>query len=207
MVLCVCAVVTALVLLCQPLLQHKYRQMKNAPPYRGIHSALVLYSHGNNGYYPGLDSSGNLKFGDVETRLWTLLNDRYFEPEYLLLPGDGKTPWVPGEVFTSAHYSMALPMMAVPGGRRDEWRDTANTLAPIVSDRNMGSNPLDDAYSIYAGRGQKPLWWIAFNDNSVRSYDTHVFDTELAGKAFIDDNLFCADGPDDAWMIYSGTGE
>ncbi len=206
-VLAMIAFVAALVSLsntrCYP--DHR-RQPQAATQLRGIHSSLVLYAQDHNGCYPGLDAAGEVQFADVETRLQSLLNNHYFTEDYLILPDDDKTPLAPGGTLTSANYSMALPMIVLPGGRRAEWRETSNSQAPAVTDRNAGSDCRNDARSIHADPDGRWFWWVAFNDNHVEYRKSPRFDTELAGKAFKDDNLFCAEGPNDAWMIYAGSG-
>jgi len=71
---------------------------------RGIHQGFVTWAQsnktgGNDGYFPGLDASGNVipdgpltghsgNGTQPAARLWMMLEGNYFTPEYLLNPAD-----------------------------------------------------------------------------------------------------------------------
>jgi hypothetical protein len=187
------------------------RIMKNATQIRGITQGLVTYGGGNKEYYPGLNSKGEVIDVSVEHRFWVLLDNNSFTGDYIISPFETKTAWTTGQV-SSANYSYA--MLQVDGeagkklepGRGDEWRQTINTQAVVLSDRNTGT---DAGANIQSVQSPTPGSWIGAvgrNDGSASFESTHLLDTQYgkAGPVNIDDNLFEADGADDAYMIYTG---
>lgn len=189
------------------------RSMQNNTQSRGIHQALVMYAQGNGGYYPGLDPDGQIIDATIEYRFQQLLEGNYFTGEYVISLSETKTPWNTGPV-TSEHYSYAmLDIDAVPGGRFNEWRDTLNSQAPVLSDRNIGSDATANSQSVHTDTSVDWRGAVAYNDNSTAFETTHVLPTGFTvfdedGNASIlqhqADNLFVSDSPDDALMIHSG---
>lgn len=180
---------------------------------RGIHQSLVMYSQGNGGYYPGLDNKGNLIDATVEYRFQQLLDANYFTGEYAISPAENKSVWATGTV-TSEHYSYAMSDIdAGPGGRINEWKDTLNTQAVTLSDRNIGSDTDTNVESLHNNTPGDWFGAVAYNDNHVVFETTHILPTgytifDDAGEPSIlqhaADNLFASDSADDAMMIHSG---
>lgn len=212
--------IVALVLILLPVVtsprKRPRRQMPNNTQVRGIHQALVMYSQGNGAYYPGLDEKGGLIDATTEGRLQLLLEANYFTGEYMISPNETKTAWTTGKV-TSANYSYAMPDIdAGPGGRLREWRDTLNTEAVGLSDRNTGTDADANVQSIHMADPGEWRGSVAWNDNHVVFETTHILETrnglryeatdvERANKPINPaDNLFASDSPDDALMIHSG---
>ncbi len=128
------------------------RQMQNSTQVRGIHTGMVLFSQGNNTYFPGRSTTGQLVtvagYADpgvgigsgslVEARFQELLDDNYFTGAYVVSPAETKDPWTTG-IISSANLSYALSRIRSAGtgetGRRTEWRDTSNSEAVVIADR------------------------------------------------------------------------
>jgi hypothetical protein len=181
----------------------KLRPMPNSVNVRGIHMGMVLYAQGNNNWYPGIDAQGNLLDAAVETRLQILLEHQYFTADRLINPAERRPKWMAGPL-TSDHYSYALLSIAQPGGRRDEWRQTNNTEAVMLSDRAV-YDAADQLTSVNVTDAN--LGWrgsVGWNDNHVTFESRHVVTTRYTAVSNRNDDLFTAEGPDDAWMIHSG---
>ncbi|MEX2546131.1 MAG: hypothetical protein WD316_13470 [Phycisphaeraceae bacterium] len=176
------------------------RRMQNNTQLRSVHQGLVMYGGGNGAYYPGLDAEGEPVAIDVEDRLKLLLDGDYFSPDYLVNPQDAaRTPWESGP-FTSDHYSYAVLQVPEAGGRHDEWRETLNTNAIVLSDRNTGT--ADAPASVHDSEQWRG--GVVWNDNHVGFETTHRLDTAYGGFEHTDDHIFKADGDDDAYLIHSG---
>lgn len=213
------------------------RQMQSNTQIRGIHQSLVIYAQSNNTRFPGLsgsgavladtaDTTGNSGLGsDVQSRYWILLDGNYFTGEYAISPvesGD-KAEWTTGSVSTD-NYSFAMLTVlinatagAVPSSpRSQEWGETLNTEAVVISDRNTraGSGNAGDPWSIHTGDNEDWRGSVGFNDNHVVFSPTSVMDRTRYGNAEVieDDRLFASDPsfttvePDikDARMAYDG---
>ncbi|MFW6336123.1 MAG: hypothetical protein ACOC3G_03245 [Phycisphaeraceae bacterium] len=111
---------------------------------------------------------------------------------------------------------MSYAMLAInPGAtwvRNADWRDTSNPQAPVISDRNTGSNATGSVSSIWT-RTDSGKWegHVAFNDGQVLNRSDPVLDRTRYGSAdeVSDDNLFADDDSsdsDEAAMTYSGDG-
>ena len=127
------------------------RQMMNSTQLRGIQQGLVTYAQsnkkgGNDGYFPGLDSSGNVIPDGPETghsgdgtepaaRFMLLLKGNFFTPEYMINPYDSRAteyewPAVeddPAHPLTAVHYSYAMLGIA-------EARDVDDDTSAIGAD-------------------------------------------------------------------------
>lgn len=68
--------------------RQRVNQLKNATQLRGIHTSAIIYSQSNNGYLPGLDSSGDATDLSPEGRFQVLLDRGYFTGDLLLNPFD-----------------------------------------------------------------------------------------------------------------------
>jgi hypothetical protein len=182
------------------------RTVCGSNPVRGIHSALVLYSQDNNGYYPGLDSQGQIVNISVEYRFLKLLDANFFTGEYLISPQDKKIEWKRGPLMT-ANYSYALLDVDAPGQRATEWRDSGNAAAAIVSDRAI-DNGSGSIRSIHTRPKPAVDEWrgsIAWNDNHVSFESDQTVATKYGTAVMEQDDLFKASSGDDACMIYSGS--
>ncbi|MEX0885699.1 MAG: hypothetical protein WD009_04590 [Phycisphaeraceae bacterium] len=180
--------------------RQRSRHWPNTRELRGIHQAMVMYSGGNNGFYPGLDAGGEPIATDVEDRLTLLLDGDYFSPDYLVSSLEReRAPWESGP-FTSDHYSYAMLQLPEAGGRYDEWSETLSTNAIVLGDRNTGT--ADDPASVHDGEPWRGS--VVWNDNHVAFETTHIHDTAYGGFEHTDDHIFKADGDDDAYLIHSG---
>jgi len=189
---------------------HHGRPFDNHARLRGIHQNLIVYAHGNNGYYPGFDSSGQEVDLTVEARFQVLLDNQFLTAEYVISPQEMLTPWTPGTALTSDNYSYAMLQVAGSAARGEEWRDTINSHAPILTDRNIGPDAHANAQSIWAPAPGQWLGCVAWNDNHVTFEATHIMSETQYGSSpqWRNDNLFLNGdaGPagDDAYMIHSG---
>ncbi|MCC6680860.1 MAG: type II secretion system protein [Phycisphaeraceae bacterium] len=170
---------------------------------RGIHQSMVMYAQGNGGYYPGLDDQGNIVDVTVENRYQILLDNQFFTGEYMISPVESRLEWTTGTV-TSQNYSFAL-LKIDAGGRYDEWKETLNSTAAVISDRNTGSDTQTNVSSIHTDPGD----WrgtVTWNDNHTTFETTHKLSDTQYGSGPVNklDNLFEPAGDDDAYMIYSG---
>ncbi|MFG0249254.1 MAG: hypothetical protein ACF8OB_10235 [Phycisphaeraceae bacterium JB051] len=210
-----CLVVLVVVMISVALLMVmlKYQQRRRRPPHqssqlRGIHTALVLFSQGNNTYYPGFNTLGK-PVGDisVEGRFKVLLNDNYFTGEYIINPSETKTALTQmGIMPTTANYSYAMLSLAGESSpRMAEWRDTCNAEAVIVSDRAIANGKEGAIRSVNTNPSKDKTQWrgqVAFNDNHVTFEAAHDrLNTLYGDQSYENDNLFDTQG---ASLIYSG---
>ncbi|MEM7627029.1 MAG: hypothetical protein AAF333_15645 [Planctomycetota bacterium] len=196
------------------------RPMTNSIQLRGISQGLIVFAQdnkigGNDGYFPGLDSSGNVipdgpdtgYSGDGTepgTRFWILLEGNYFTPEYMINSADTRAieaEWaITGshyEPITAEHYSYAMLGIAealdmteegfAPGAdtRATEWKETLNTNAAVLSDRAIGTGR-SDISSVWTVAGSGD--WrgtVAKNDNSTAFETTAEFEDTRYGRAAV----------------------
>lgn len=188
------------------------RRMTNATQLRGIHQSLVTFAQtnktgGGDGWFPGCDPMGRVTDPTPAGRFKTLLDGDFFTPEYAVAPGDGdKRPWDPlrDDAFTVSHFSYALLEIDNDGGRHDEWKETLNTMAVVAGDRNTGEDTDDRVRSIWT---HEPGRWhgsVVHNDNHTALELSHVIDELQYGSspATRNDNLFDAEGDDDALLVH-----
>jgi prepilin-type N-terminal cleavage/methylation domain-containing protein len=191
------------------------RQMQNSTQVRGIHSGLVLFSQGNNTYYPAINTIGGLIASDsVEFRFQELLDDNYFTGEYIISPSETKTASTSTpKAITTDNYSYALLELDFgASNRRNEWRDTSNSEAAVISDRakknganataikSVHTNP--SVTTVNEWRGS-----VGFNDNHVTFEATHDnLNLQYGDDNRSNDNLFSDSSSSDALMIYAGSG-
>ena len=209
------------------------RQMSNNTQLRGIQQGFVTFAQsnkkgGNDGYFPGLDSSGKIaaapgtfnkgdaSYTDATSALpqgvvARMLNGNFFTPEYVINPADtGATEWTADSTkaveIVNDDYSYAmLDLGGITGttypanpndpGRAIEWKETLNTSALVISDKNNGN-------AATPGTGISSVWtelnsgdWrggVVRNDNSTSFETSPVFDQTKYGnnKANPTDNLF-----------------
>ena len=163
-----------------------------------------------------------------DAAIGVLQNDDYFTPEYTIAPGE-TDPTVTGDFDVLGNASdngsyavLDFAQDSATGGNLSilgqlEWRDTLTTTAVILSDRHYETGTDNSTDVGPQGTDTQPDSIWAVNDDtwqgSVLFNDNHVT-FEISHKEFLtkygevindeDDNLFVADGPDDALLIYSG---
>jgi len=179
---------------------------------RGIQQGMVIYAQSNKlpgnyeGFYPGLNPDGTHANIRVEDRFLELLNANAFTPEYIINPTDSrKTPYdmTAGGPLTTDHYSYAMLQVPTQGGRHDEWRETINTAAIVLADRNTGTAAQPE--SVWSGPANPWHGTTARNDNSTFFESTHILDGLRYGSIDSDqDHLFEPTSDDDAYLIYNG---
>lgn len=192
------------------------RQMQNSTQVRGIHSALVLFSQGNNTYYPGINTIGGVltnatilttypvasnpvqgaETGEgVSFRFRELVEDNYFTGEYMISPSETKTTWAgSGNDVTKKNFSYALIDLTEAGQRRNEWRDTSNSEAVVLGDRAK-LNGTGKVKSVHTNPSSTTVneWRgsVGFNDNHVTFEATHDgLATQFGDTSVVNDNLF-----------------
>jgi len=156
--------------------------------------------------------SGSTGLGDtVERRYLILLLGDYFTPEYAISPSEtaNQTPYVEAAsgnptqlVYNTGtgvkNYSYAFLSFENDGGtaptgvsvatgpRAAEWKQTLNTQAIVVSDRNIGSS--NTSTTIQSIHTDKPGEWsgsVLWNDNHVafENENSAKFETKYANGA------------------------
>ncbi|MEE9403903.1 MAG: hypothetical protein V3V20_03340 [Algisphaera sp.] len=152
-----------------PPLSLNARKTRNLTQLRGIHQGFVTWGQGGKrsiyrNPFPGLSSRGMIivpngpatgHSGDGTqpgARFQMLLAGNYFTPDYMLNPADSASTelFIPPHPatfppVTSAHYSYALLALpaTTPNGRTEEWHETLNPNAIVLSDRAIGSGRAD----------------------------------------------------------------
>jgi prepilin-type N-terminal cleavage/methylation domain-containing protein len=197
------------------------RQMQNSTQVRGIQTGMVLFSQGNNTYYPGKTTKGAIVAAAaiyptgatgqnatadetgaaVGLRFRELLEDNYFTGEYAISPSETKTKWAgAGTEVVAANYSYAMLQITSTGKRDNEWRDTSNSEAVVLSDRAKDNTTAGDGSfikSVHTNPSAKGVneWRgsVGFNDNHVTFEATHNGLTTQYGDSTVNtDNLFGA---------------
>lgn len=202
------------------------RQMQNSTQVRGIHTGLVLFSQGNNTYYPGKNTIGtnvaalaiyadgeqqsvastNDTGAYVAFRFRELLEDNYFTGEYAISPSETKDVWAgSGNNLTADNFSYALLQITTSGNRDVEWRDTSNSEAVVISDRAIDNTDTGSGSikSVHTNPSSKDVdeWRgsVGFNDNHVTFEATHDgLNTQYGDSSITGDNLFAATDTDQA---------
>lgn len=170
---------------------------------RGIAQACETFAHENNGYYPGLDSSGNVvpalpasqkQYGaatptesDQSIVFAILLNKGFFTPDYAVSPSETDAsikPAPPVEsswTITQSNYSHALLRFAGLNdkGRRTAWEDVGDDKTPVVSDRSKAIDPALKTTSLHTfdESGDSAKWEgnVAWNDMHMTFETTGIF--------------------------------
>jgi len=159
----------------------------------------------------------------VQARFRELYDDNYFTGEYLISPSETKTQFGSGatgattsDPLTTAHYSYALLDIngQVTGAnkgleRKNEWRETSNSEAVVVSDRGI-DNTDGTLKSVHTNPASGTNEWrgsVGWNDNHVTFESDQSVDTQYGSETTTDDNLFDDAGgtadDDDAAMGYA----
>ena len=180
--------------------------------------------------------------GTVEARYWIMLNGDYFTPEYAISPAEVKsmteyeepTTGTTAIEFTLAgtkNYSYAFLKIAPTSGtnlapstvdaqRFAEWKQTLNTQAVVVSDRNVGTgtadNTLQSIHTDEAGQWSGSVLWndnhVAFENGGAKfetKYGTgplNDLDTAANNDQLFVGNDGTSDDSTNAAMVKAGTG-
>ena len=218
------------------------RQMANNTQLRGIQQGMNIYAQsnkkgGNDGYYPGLDASGDVARAEVagtgagadgygsaatgtpNNAVALMLNANSFTPEYVLNPADSQAVEVEPDTTvlytgTTQNYSYAFLDLGAAGAatttgpgdkqRSQEWKETLNTSAILLSDKNTGTGAAATANNISSVWTEENSGdWrggIVRGDNSTSFETSSRFEQTKYGTATANttDDLFVAAG--------SGTG-
>jgi len=213
------------------------RQMQNSTQLRGIHQQMAVFANQNKEKFPGLDSDGDLVTavvvddGDAiggegtdgefpAVRLAMLVDQKYFAGDYIISPLEDaeKDVWVPDDTaeVDSTNYSYALLDIDDNNtGRRQEWGDTFNSEAVVLSDRgiiNSGTN----ATSIHTNSDPGVEDWrgtVVANDNSTEWFTDRVMENTRYGTGrnvdtddlFTETNDSAGSADNDAYMAYDGS--
>ena len=193
------------------------RQMQNSTQVRGIHSGLVLFAQGNNSRYVGLASNGTLATGSwayvsgltVESRIQKLIDDNYFTPEYAKSPSEAQTGTT-SYALLHIDYNGTTVQTSF---RNDEWKDTTNTEAIVISDRRVDNGT--GFRSIHTTPATNTTDWrgsVGWNDNHVTFESTFGLTTKYNSNSNTLDHLFAgsagttaATTGNDALMVATGT--
>ncbi len=214
------------------------RQMQNNTQVRGIHQAMVMFAQGNRTYFPGMTGSGGIAAGGAATdaygtttgatvqhRYGRLVDGNFFTGEYMISPTEDKVEWTTNDV-TNENFSYALlwindsdstTLGTLNDVRREEWRDSINTEAPVIGDRVRGQWQTPSSYSSIHTEEASGDWRgsVGWNDNHVNFETSHEVDTKYGDIRTTDDDLFRHTGatstpapanPDDgnAFLIATG---
>ncbi len=202
------------------------RQMQNSTQVRGIHSALVLFAQGNNTYYPGMNATGTVVVASntaqddvdgaagadtgnyVQTRFRELFDDNYFTAEYMISPSETKTEFATTtDSLDITNYSYALACIVNLGTgnadgfqRKNEWRETSNSEAVVVSDRAIvnNTNYIKSVHTNPSATATADEWRgsVGWNDNHVTFEADATVATKYGSANETNDNLFADEGAD-----------
>lgn len=182
-------------------------QLRNTTQVRGIIQSMVTHGSDNGEYYPGLDAQG--KVIDVSTAgvFQIMLENNAFTGEYAISPVEDLKPWRAGRKATVDNLSYAILDVDISAGKTDrfkEWRQTINTQAVTISDRNTGA---EDGYaSVWTPHVQAKGWSgsVGRNDGSASFEMSPVLDDTKYGHGDLNehDHLFESKGGSDALMTF-----
>ena len=162
---------------------------RNSSNLRGIAQSMVIYGNSNNGFFPGIDSSGKIvspsltstgsttaSGAALSSRLWILLDAQFVGGDLLVgAYGDSLTQWVSGNSLTSSNFSYAGlqiadgPSALTPGnnvGRFAEWKNNTNSQAIVMSDRLCVPTDTTDiaAKSLWTTKKEDWKGWVVWAD-------------------------------------------
>lgn len=201
------------------------RQMTNNTQGRGIHQAMVTFAQSNKEFFPGRASNGESITTDVAgatteygynaesnttsspnsaTRIAIMLNGNFFTPEYVINPADsGVTEYQLSTTQFNNTSNQSYGWLNVVGGttgntlNRAEWKDTLNSQAIILSDRNTGANTAASISSVWTDvDGGDWRGMVVWNDGHTTSETTaELEDATKYGSGGINttDNMFVDD--------------
>ena len=199
------------------------RYMQNASQLRGIHQGLMIYAQGNksgggDGWYPGLDARGELitelpegleddvQPGDPAVMMKLLLDGEFISSEYAINPADKhRVPWESSLPFGSRHFSYAALSIMGTDGAKEEWRETLNSSAVILTDRAIGTGS-EDITSVWSEDPGHYRGAMTRNDGST-SFETEAIQKDTRyGKDSpvnaLDDVFADAPGVADAFLVH-----
>ncbi len=171
----------------------------------------------------GERTTGNSGDGNtIQARYWIMLRGEFFTPDYAVSPNetadidpvdydgwdDDTVPTVKWDE-RDKNYSYAMlgfrkgranngqpPSFAVNADdapRAAEWRQTLNSQAVVLSDRNAGDNATNQVESIHSGERGEWRGGVLWNDNHVGFESEQYLETKYANGALNRnplDNLF-----------------
>lgn len=186
-----------LLIACSEEVKTEEHRATNATQIRDIHRGLLTYSQMNGGYYAGLSGATSKvvysiaatdvnMYGmssptnnDISAVYGILLTNRLLEPSQIVSPLDlaKKTlaPALPAK-HTVTHMNFSYAMLQFGAGegnegRRREWRDTGNSLAPVIADRSSAIDQERGTTSLHTDdrSGDSAQWIgnIGWNDGRV----------------------------------------
>lgn len=144
----------------------------------------------------------------VQARYWIMFQGDFFTPEYAISPSEtsnvteydgGADPNNTPVVFETGtgdkNYSYAMLKINGTAGsapavtvRASEWKETANTQAVVMADRNTGSNTTDDTLkSIHTNEVGDWKGSVIWNDNHAGFEQSAVMETKYGNGALVVD--------------------
>jgi len=153
---------------------------------------------------PRADRTG----ANPSVRLELLLRHDFFTGRYIISPAEqNRTPWDHGDQpLTAEQFSYAMSRLTLaeeqtgelhPHPRNGEWRDTSNSMAAVLSDRNTpgDSEELGQPDAVQSIWTTEPGDWrgsVGWNDNHVTFESGPLLSQTQYGKGrrASDDNLF-----------------
>lgn len=154
-----------------------------------------------------------LSDGDGATpagRYAEIIGSNFTTPEMLTSPLESKTAWQTGEMLSTDHFSFAMLRVNDGGVRVEDWSNTTNSQAVVLSDRNLAGIAGAGARSIHAPDGDAWRGHVVYNDNHVELETSNI----LSGTRYTgalehrSDDLFADDADPagqlaaDAAMVY-----
>lgn len=208
--LCVVVFVTIAIAVSQTNHHHGHHPMQHRTQIRGIHQGLVVYANSNKNWFPGINAAGEDEAISVEQRFRILIDEDYFTPEYAVSPLErSDSPieaWDTESELTKENYSFSLLQIPAEGGRRNEWRQSLNSQAIVLSDRNTETKARPS--SIQVEPGESWAGHVLWNDSHVVFENTDSLETKYGGGKLNDaDRLFESSGNGDALMVHTGNGK
>ncbi|MFA9478903.1 type II secretion system protein [Phycisphaerales bacterium AB-hyl4] len=211
------------------------RRIQSNTQLRGIHQGMVVFAQENNGWFPGMTSRGEIidssevphasNAGTIPlTRLLILIQGNFFTGEYANSPADNDVgPWSEelaanpvgitdtGDFLSYAMLSLRTSPFTPAFERTEEWQESFNSSAAVLSDRNTGANATTQASSLWTSKDSGD--WrggVVFNDNRVEFMTSAVIErTRYGNKVYDEDHLFVSDdatNQGDAAMTFSRNG-
>jgi prepilin-type N-terminal cleavage/methylation domain-containing protein len=198
------------------------RKSQSTSRIKGCQQSLVTFAQFNNTYYPGVNSNGKaLRVSDpdmdttigatsdsiighlVTARYEQLFDSQYFNGEFAISPQDDKrNGWQDGEV-TSDNYTycmLRLEFNAMKDGgfldqtqlRHKEWRNTINSQAVVMSDRNIGLNDNNaKVESVWVNDEGDWRGVMVWNDNHAKFESDHRQPLQYGNGSYREkDNVF-----------------
>ena len=188
------------------------RVMQSATQVRGIIQGMINHSPSNNEWYPGRARDGtedttliaavpNRQYGcnvtgdDPAFRYAFLLRNNYFSPDYAVSPSETDSKITTASLDSGGNITAAtfsFPMLEpAPGKTRNgEWKAVNNSMAVIVTDRNLAASAAKPGSIHDAGTWRGT---VGYNDNHVVFETTHLIagtQYTLSSPAVVQDNLF-----------------